>query len=187
MTGSAITISMGQWPKVLGLHQVNTHDAPYAIFVSLMKHLPETQLDAAFGLIALGALYVIKIGGARLSRRVPSLKQALFYIGIMRSGLIVVLGTAISYAVVIRRPDDATPIINIIQDVPAGFDAMAVPSINWTILKEASGVLPSIVIILILEHVSVAASFGRASNYTINPNQEILAIGMSNVIGAFFG
>lgn len=185
MTGSAITISMGQWPKVFGLKHVNTHDAPYAIVISFFQHLPETQLDAAFGLTALFALYAIKIGGARLAARVPSLKKPLFFLGIMRSGLIVMLGTAISYIINLDHRTD--PLIDIIQDVPAGFDAMAVPSINMTILKEASGVLPSIIIIMILEHVSVAKSFGRVSNYTINPNQEILAIGMSNAIGAFFG
>jgi sodium-independent sulfate anion transporter 11 len=185
MTGSAITISMGQWPKVFGLKHVNTHDAPYAIVISFFQHLPETQLDAAFGLTALVILYVVKVGGVRLAKYIPSMKKPLFFLGIMRSGLVVMLGTAISFLVNMNHRTE--PLIDIIQDVPAGFDAMAVPSINMTILKEASGVLPSIIIILILEHVSVAKSFGRVSNYTINPNQEILAIGMSNIIGAFFG
>jgi sodium-independent sulfate anion transporter 11 len=185
MTGSAITISMGQWPKVFGLSKVNTHDSPYLIFYNFFKHLKETKLDAAFGLTALVALYVIKIGGAKLATRVPALKQPLFFLGIMRSGLVVIVGTLISFAINMHHKTD--PAIHIIKDVPAGFDAMAIPSINFTILKEAGGVLPSIILILILEHVSVAKTFGNLSNYTIDPNQEILTIGISNIIGSFFG
>ncbi|KAK4516557.1 uncharacterized protein ATC70_011531 [Mucor velutinosus] len=185
MTGSAITISFGQWPKVFGLKAVNTHESPYLIFYNFFKHLPETKLDAAFGLTALMALYIIKIGGAHLSQKVSKLKKPLSFLGIMRSGLIVILGTLASYIINVHH--HSKPLINIIQEVPAGFDAIAIPTLNMTILKEASGVLPSIALILILEHVSVAKSFGRMSNYSINPNQEILAIGMSNIIGSFFG
>lgn len=185
MTGSAITISFGQWPKVFGLKAVNTHDSPYLIFYNFFKHLSETKLDAAFGLTALVVLYIIKIGGVRLSQKVSKLKKPLFFLGIMRSGLIVILGTLVSYIVNVQHHDK--PLIDIIQEVPAGFDAMAIPTLNMTILKEAGGVLPSIILILILEHVSVAKSFGRMNNYSINPNQEILAIGMSNIVGSFFG
>ncbi|KAF1797383.1 sulfate transporter family-domain-containing protein [Mucor lusitanicus] len=185
MTGSAITISFGQWPKVFGLKAVNTHESPYLIFYSFFKHLSETKLDAAFGLTALVALYIIKFGGAHLGQKVSKLKKPLFFLGIMRSGLIVILGTLVSYIINVHH--HSKPLISIIQEVPAGFDAMAIPTLNMTILKEASGVLPSIVLILILEHVSVAKSFGRMSNYSINPNQEILAIGMSNIVGSFFG
>jgi MFS superfamily sulfate permease-like transporter len=185
MTGSALTISLGQWPKVFGLH-VSSRQPPYLIIYNFFKHLNETQLDAAFGLTALVALYVIKIGGSRLAQRMPArMKQALFFVGIMRSGLVVIAGTFVSFLV--NRNHRETPLISIIEEVPAGFDAMGVPSLNWTVFKEASSVMPSIILIMILEHVSVAKSFGRLSNYVVDPNQEILAIGMSNIVGSFFG
>jgi MFS superfamily sulfate permease-like transporter len=185
MTGSAITISLGQWPKIFGLEGVNAHNPPYLILYNFFKHIKTTKLDAAFGLVALVALYIIKLGSVALSRRIPLLQKPLFFLGIMRSGLVVIFGTLISYC--INKSHQQHPSISIIQKVPAGFDAMSVPSLNMTILREASGILPSIIIILILEHVSVAKSFGRMNNYVINPNQEILAIGMSNIIGSFFG
>lgn len=184
MTGSAITISLGQWPKVFGLH-VNTHQSPYLIVYEFFKRLKETKLDAAFGLTALVVLYGIKLGSTRLSNRVPALKKPLFFLGIMRSGLVVVVGTLISYFINVHRKSN--PIISIIENVPAGFDAMGAASLNMTVIREASGILPSIILIMILEHVSVAKSFGRMSNYVIDPNQEILAIGMSNIVGSFFG
>ena len=47
--------------------------------------------------------------------------------------------------------------------------------------------LPAIAIILIIEHIAIAKSFGRIFNYTINPSQEVLAQGMANLFGPFVG
>lgn len=43
------------------------------------------------------------------------------------------------------------------------------------------------VIILIIEHVAIAKSFSRQFGYEINPSQEIIAQGSSNVLGIFVG
>ena len=64
---------------------------------------------------------------------------------------------------------------------------MGVPKVDTNLLSEIAGSLPSVVIILILEHVAIAKSFGRRNNYKINADQEIIAIGVANIIGCFFG
>lgn len=185
MTGSAITISFGQWPKVFGIKQVDSRDADYMILYEFFKNIGTTKLDAAFGIVALIILYGIKFSSSRLSKRFPKLSKPIFLLNIMRSGLIVIFGTVISYLV--NRQHRDNPLISIIKDVPAGFDAMAIPSLNVTVLKDASVTLPPIVLILILEHISIAKAFSRTNNYTIDPNQEIFAIGLSNLVGSFFG
>ena len=40
---------------------------------------------------------------------------------------------------------------------------------------------------LLIEHISISKSFGRINNYTINPSQELLAIGVTNLLGPFLG
>ena len=40
---------------------------------------------------------------------------------------------------------------------------------------------------MLIEHISIAKSFGRVNNYTINPSQELVAIGVSNCLGPFLG
>jgi sodium-independent sulfate anion transporter 11 len=37
-----------------------------------------------------------------------------------------------------------------------------------------------------LEHVAIAKSFGRINDYKVNESQELIAIGITNVIGSFF-
>ncbi|KAI9245331.1 sulfate transporter family-domain-containing protein, partial [Phascolomyces articulosus] len=185
MTGSAITIVCAQLPALTGIGpEVETHASPFHVLIDFLINIPHTQLDIAFGLVALVLLYSIRYGCNRLSTRLEKFRKAVFYFGIMRNGMIVFLGTLISFLISIGRT--TTP-IRVIATVPAGFDAMAIPGLNFQVVRAASGSLPSMILILILEHVSVAKSFGRVSNYTIQPNQEILAIGISNIVGSFFG
>lgn len=40
---------------------------------------------------------------------------------------------------------------------------------------------------MLLEHISIAKAFGRINDYKINPNQEVIAIGATNIVGTFFG
>jgi solute carrier family 26 (sodium-independent sulfate anion transporter), member 11 len=39
----------------------------------------------------------------------------------------------------------------------------------------------------LIEHIAIAKSFGRVNNYIINPSQELVAIGVTNVLGPFLG
>jgi sodium-independent sulfate anion transporter 11 len=39
----------------------------------------------------------------------------------------------------------------------------------------------------LIEHIAIAKSFGRVNNYIINPSQEMVAIGVTNILGPFLG
>lgn len=47
--------------------------------------------------------------------------------------------------------------------------------------------IPSTVIVLLIEHIAIAKSFGRVNNYTIDPSQELIAMGVTNLLGPFLG
>jgi sodium-independent sulfate anion transporter 11 len=47
--------------------------------------------------------------------------------------------------------------------------------------------LAAIIIILIVEHIAIAKSFGRIFGYTIVPSQEMIAQGASNLLSPFVG
>lgn len=184
MTGSSITISIGQWPKLFGITSVNTHDSAYLIFGNFFKYLPETKLDAAFGLVGLLWLYSVRFGTGYLTKKYPKHEKLFFFANIMRNGVLVIFGTLISF--LINTGKHTSP-ISVLKTVPRGFTAMAVPEVDVNLLSKVSSTLPSVVIILILEHVAIAKSFGRINNYKIDADQEIIAIGAANIIGSFFG
>ncbi|KAF8831520.1 hypothetical protein HHX47_DHR1000662 [Lentinula edodes] len=77
--------------------------------------------------------------------------------------------------------------IKILGTVPAGLQHVGQPTIDPELVSALAGELPVATIILLLEHIAISKSFGRVNNYKINPNQELIAIGVTNTIGSCFG
>lgn len=61
------------------------------------------------------------------------------------------------------------------------------PVLNTNIARGLVSYLPATVIVLLIEHIAISKSFGRVNNYTINPSQEMVAIGVTNLLGPFLG
>lgn len=68
-----------------------------------------------------------------------------------------------------------------------GFQHAAVPTVTADIIKLFANELPAAVIVLLIEHIAISKSFGRVNNYTIDPSQELVAIGVTNLLGPFLG
>lgn len=58
---------------------------------------------------------------------------------------------------------------------------------NNELLSAIAPDLPVTIIVLILEHIAISKSFGRINNYVINPSQELVAVGFTNLLGPFLG
>ncbi|KAI8139405.1 sulfate transporter family-domain-containing protein [Fennellomyces sp. T-0311] len=184
MTGSAITITFSQLKSLTGITEINTQDPAYITLGNFFKNIPHIKLDVAFGVVGLIWLYGISYSCQYLTKKYPRYSMHLFLFSIMRNGILVVFGTLIAFLINIGK--ETSP-IHILKEVPPGFQAMQVPHINTELLGVVAPSLPSGVIVLILEHVAIAKSFGRLNDYTISPSQEIAAIGFVNIVAAFFG
>ncbi|TKA78480.1 hypothetical protein B0A49_01470 [Cryomyces minteri] len=185
MTGSAINIAAGQVPTMMGITGFSTRQPTYLVIIDTLKYLGHTKLDAAMGLTALFALYLIRFTCNQLAKRYPSRRKTIFFVSTLRTVFIILLYTLVSWLV--NRNHRAKPLFKILGKVPRGFQNAAVPQINTTIIKAFASQLPASVIVLLIEHISIAKSFGRVNNYTIDPSQELVAIGVSNLLGPFLG
>ncbi|KAK3341151.1 sulfate transporter family-domain-containing protein [Lasiosphaeria hispida] len=186
MTGSAISIAVGQVPTMLGITGLSTRDPPYLIFIHIFQGLPYATLDAAMGLSALVTLYSIRITSSYAAKRWPRHQRLAFFLSTLRTVFVIVLFTLISYLVNRGLPEDQIK-FKIVLDVPRGFQNAALPVLNRRIASNLAGYLPVTVIVLLIEHIAISKSFGRVNNYTINPSQEMVAIGVTNILGPFLG
>jgi sodium-independent sulfate anion transporter 11 len=75
----------------------------------------------------------------------------------------------------------------ILGPVPRGFQHAGVPRMDTELLSAVAPDIPVTIIVLILEHIAISKSFGRINNYVINPSQELVAVGFTNLIGPFLG
>ncbi|RPB00809.1 sulfate permease [Choiromyces venosus 120613-1] len=186
MTGSAISIATGQVPAMLGLSGFDTREATYKVFINILKHLGTAKLDAAMGLTALFLLYLIRwVTGSFLPKRFPNHNKTWFFLSTLRTVFTILLYTLISWLVNRRSPKH--PLFKILGKVPSGFKHLGIPKANADIFNIFVGHLPATVIVLLIEHIAISKSFGRINNYQINPSQELIAIGITNIFGPFFG
>lgn len=195
MTGAAISICVGQVPKLLGLDSdlVDSRAETYRVVINGLKALPSAGLDAAMGVSALAMLYFIRTGFNYMARKQPHRRKVWFFANTLRTVFVILLYTLISYLANMNLPShseddvDKYAKFSILGTVPRGFRHAQVPKINSEIIGTFADQLPASIIVLVIEHISISKSFGRINNYTIDPSQEFVAIGVSNILGPFLG
>ncbi|EDU50442.1 sulfate permease 2 [Pyrenophora tritici-repentis Pt-1C-BFP] len=188
MTGSALSIAAGQFPAMMGITGFSTRDPTYKVVINSLKHLDRTDLNASFGLTCLFLLYAIRSTCGLLAKRFPSRAKLFFFLNTLRTVFVILLYILFSYlANREHRANGTKPIVKTLGTVPRGFQHARVPKITIPIIQSFATQLPSTVIVLLIEHISIAKSFGRVNNYVINPSQELVAIGVSNCLGPFLG
>jgi len=201
ITGAALNILVGQVPTLLGISStyVNTRAATYLVMINTLKNLRHCTLDAAIGLTSLVMLYIIRYVLTLLAKRFPSRAKLFFFLSTLRTVFVILLYTAISYGVNHKVAHATKGVTNtkgtdykkahfaILGPVPRGFTAAGVPVINREIVGGFANNIPVAVIVLLIEHIAISKSFGRINNYTINPSQELLSIGVTNLLAPFLG
>ncbi|KAH0533967.1 hypothetical protein FGG08_007423 [Glutinoglossum americanum] len=187
MTGSAITIATGQVPALLGITGFNTRDVTYKVFINILKHLGQTKLDASIGLTALATLYFIRWLCEYMSIRQPNKHKTWFFMSTLRTAFVILFYTLISWLVNKDVKNASQAKFRVLGKVPAGFKHVGPPVLTGELIKSLAGELPAAVMVLLIEQIAIAKSFGRANNYTINPSQELAAIGVTNILGPFLG
>ncbi|KAI1389532.1 sulfate permease [Hypoxylon trugodes] len=189
MTGSGINIAVGQIPTMMGMNskkkRFSTRDATYLVIINTLKNLKYTTIDAAMGLTALLMLYIIRGTCTYLAKKYPRHERTLFFVSTLRTAFVILLYTGISAGVNLHRRTN--PLFSVLGEVPRGFQHAGVPNLDPKILSFFTSELPAAVIVVLIEHISISKSFGRVNNYVIDPSQELVAIGVTNLLGPFVG
>ncbi|CAG8975959.1 hypothetical protein HYALB_00007090 [Hymenoscyphus albidus] len=187
MTGSAISIGVGQLPAMMGIPNINNRKAAYKVFINTLKHLGNSHLDAAMGLSALVMLYGIRAFFNFMTKKQPQRKKMWFFLSTLRISFVMLLYIMISWLANRHVKDAKKAKFKILGKVPRGFQHVGAPQMNTETISAFLPDLPATVIVLLIEHIAISKSFGRINNYTINPSQELVAIGFTNIFGPFLG
>ncbi|KAG4271733.1 hypothetical protein FPRO04_10680 [Fusarium proliferatum] len=186
ITAASISIMCTQLPVLLGIHGVNTREEPYKVFISTMKNLGGTKLDAAIGISCLVLLELAKFVFAKLEARQPARKKMWSIMSSLRLTFAMLLYTLVSFLVNRNLKEDESK-FRIVGHINQGFVHAGLPDLKPDLIGVVLPQSPIIIIILIVEHIAIAKSFGKKHGYEVAPSQEIMAQGTANIIGPFLG
>jgi SulP family sulfate permease len=77
--------------------------------------------------------------------------------------------------------------VSIVKDIPSGLPKFGIPDFDIALLKELLPIALTLVMVGYLETISIGKSLeAKQDEYRIRPNQELIALGLSNMVGSMF-
>jgi len=162
MNGLAITIIVGQLPKLFGFS--TDADGFFDELREFFEHLDDTKTAAL--LVGVGVL-VILLGLPKLTRVVPAVLVA------------VVAATAVS--AIFGLSDE----ISTVGSLPKGFPK---PTFPWTQLSDVGPLLIAavgITLVSLTDTIATSSAFAARRGDEVDPNQEMIGIGTANIAAGF--
>ncbi|MGM0506867.1 MAG: SulP family inorganic anion transporter [Bacteroidota bacterium] len=164
-SAAAIIIGVSQLPALLGL-QMERGEGAMHVLIEAGRRI--TEVDPVTALIGFGAVALLA-GARRWNRAFPS------------ALLVVVLGTVVSWSAGLAQGGLA-----IVGEVPSGLPSIQGDLIQPDALIQLLPLITVISLVSYMESIAVAKAIATRRGYEVNPNQELIALGASNVGGAFF-
>lgn len=165
-SAAALIIAFSQLQHIVGLSLPRTENIALLV-ATVLSRLSEVNLAAlAIGVTGIVAILLIK----RLNPLLP---------GAM---IVVVVATATVWLFGL----DERAGISVVGEVPAGFPAFAVPAINLEDMSDLMFIALTIAFIGFIESIAVAKKIATEKQYDIDPNKELIGLGMANIAGSFF-
>ncbi len=165
-SAAAIIIAISQFKDVLGF-PVPRFDYAYEKVRYVFLHLSETNPLSA--ILCFGSIFLMVV--LRKIRR--SIPGAL---------VVTVIGAVLVYVL----GEDVMP-IEIIREVPQGLPVFQLPDMSWESISILLPTVSTVTIICIVESIAIAKVLqAKHGDYKIRADQELFALGISKVGGAFF-
>ncbi|XP_018408545.1 PREDICTED: sulfate transporter-like [Nanorana parkeri] len=175
VTGSSLTILTSQMKYLLGLKIPRRDGVGALIFtwVDIFSSLKSTNIcDLVTSIIAILAIVPVK----EINDRFKSKMKIPFPIEL----LVIIVATLVSHFFSFNTKYKSS----VCGTIPTGFQVPKAP--DWSLIPSIAADAVPIAIIGFAMTVSLAEIFAKKHGYTISTNQEMIAIGMCNLIPSFF-
>ena len=165
-SAAAIIIGLNQLKHILGISIPQSNKIHVFTSSLIQSETPINIYSIGIGLISIILLILMK----RLSSKIPS------------AFIVVVIG--ICWVAYTQKDQSG---LSVVGSIPEGLPNFVFPLLDWEIIKDLLPISLTIALVAFMEAVSVAKSIQeKHKNYEIDPNQELIALGASNMIGSFF-
>ena len=162
----ALTIGINQFRNLFGVDFVQSDQIQYVLEDIWFNIIDFNVHTTVIGLISVGVIILLR----KINKKIPN------------ALLVVVVGI-----LTIRYLGDEFSDVAIVKDIPSGLPSFSFPEMDISQIKELLPIALTLVMVGYLETISIGKSLeAKQDEYKLRPNQELIALGLSNIIGSWF-
>ena len=162
----ALTIGINQFRNLFGVDFVQSDQIQYVLEDIWFNIIDFNSHTTVIGLISVGVIILLR----RINKKIPN------------ALLVVVVGI-----LTIRYFGDEFSDVAIVKDIPSGLPSFSFPEMDISQMRELLPIALTLVMVGYLETISIGKSLeAKQDEYKLRPNQELIALGLSNMLGSWF-
>jgi len=165
-SAAAVIIGVSQLKDLLGI-AIPRFSHSYETLFYAIEHLHKTHLLSV--VFCLGALFAILVF-RKIHKSIPG------------PLIVTIVGTILAWFFQLEEHGLA-----LVKEVPQGLPAFEIPILDWDQILRVMPTVFTVTVICVVESIGIAKVLeAKHQNYEVRPDQELLALGISKFVGAFF-
>jgi len=166
-SGAAIIIILSQLKHLLGTGSANNSSGFHTLLIDAYSSITDTN---PYTLLIGGVGILLIFAFKKWNPRIP--------------GILIVVVLAMVTASALKLGDYGVALVGV---VPSGLPNFVMPNLQWDSLAQLWPIALALALVGYLEAISIGKALEvQSGEETIDPNQELLALGTSNMVGSFF-
>ena len=162
----ALIIGFNQFRNLFGVDFVQSDQLQYVIGDIFHQILDLNYHTSIIGLTSVVVIIIFR----KINKKIPN------------ALIVVILGVLI-----MKYFGKSFSDVSIVKDIPSGLPVFGIPEFDIDLLRELFPIAFTLVMVGYLEIISIGKSLeAKQDEYRIRPNQELIALGLSNMVGSLF-
>ncbi|MFK8058793.1 MAG: SulP family inorganic anion transporter [Polaribacter sp.] len=162
----ALIIGFNQFRNLLGVDFIQSDQIQYLLEDIWLQISDYNYHTAVIGLISVFIIITFR----KINKKIPN-------------ALIVVIIGIVTMKYFGKTFTD----VSIVKDIPSGLPFFSIPEFDFNQIKELLPIALTLVMVGYLETISIGKSLeAKQDEYRIRPNQELIALGLANMVGSLF-
>ena len=162
----ALTIGINQFRNLFGVDFLQSDQIQFVI-LDIWQQIAQLNFNTTvIGLICVMSIILLR----KINKKIPN------------ALIVVIFGILIMKFFGKNMAD-----VSIVKDIPSGLPSFAIPEFDLDQIRELLPIAFTLVMVGYLETISIGKSLeAKQDEYRVRPNQELIALGLSNILGSFF-
>ncbi|RCS26265.1 solute carrier 26 family protein [Polaribacter sp. WD7] len=162
----ALIIGINQFGNLLGVNFVQSDQIQYVIEDIWQQFLEYNFHTTSIGIISVFIIIFFR----KINKKIPN------------ALIVVVVGI-----IIMKYFGKSFEDVAIVKDIPSGLPIFAIPEFDIDLIRELLPIAFTLVMVGYLETISIGKSLeAKQDEYRIRPNQELIALGLANMVGSLF-